>query len=146
MGGSTVRDWYWALNEKWEPYKITGGVLEWAKAFETGSRVLKHTQIGRGRVSTIFLGMDMAFGRNPDRPLVWESMVFDIPNMDRDRDRYGSKAEALAGHDALVKQAVKEWKALHKKAPKIIEENLIIIENPYSPTERVERKDECQTD
>lgn len=87
---------------------------EWAVLFERRSpeRFLATTRLpGRRRVSTVWLGIDLALGTG-DRPLIFESMVFARPEGGRvlgeplDQARYATRAEALKGHRALVQQ----WK------------------------------------
>lgn len=47
---------------------------KWAKWFETGDRIVRQEMVGESKVSTVFLGMDHAFGGGP--PVLWETMVF----------------------------------------------------------------------
>lgn len=49
-------------------------------------------------VSTVFLGLDHRYGDGP--PLLFESMIFGGP-LSGEQRRYSTKAEALAGHEAL---------------------------------------------
>lgn len=51
-------------------------------------------------VSTIWLGVDHAFGYGP--PLIFETMVFGDGSEDRAMDRYGTEAQAREGHTAMV--------------------------------------------
>ena len=46
-------------------------------------------------VSTVFLGLDHAFGCGP--PVLWETMIFGGPH-DQHQDRYTSREAAVAGH------------------------------------------------
>lgn len=50
-------------------------------------------------VSTVFLGMDHAFGFGP--PVLWETMVFG-GKLDKAMWRYGTRRAARLGHDAVV--------------------------------------------
>ena len=76
-------------------------LLAWARWFETAERHLALDDLGaRGKVSTVFLGLDHSFELD-GRPLLWESMVFGGP-LDQEQCRYHSRGEALAGHAALV--------------------------------------------
>jgi len=50
-------------------------------------------------VSTVWIGIDHAFGRG--RPMIFETMVFGGPMAD-DCVRYSTAHEAQAGHDAVV--------------------------------------------
>lgn len=79
---------------------------EWATSFET-NRDLKRvaeTTLPNGRwVSTVWLGIDHAFGSGP--PLIFETMVFgSTGESDLDCERYSTEAEALAGHARLVEK------------------------------------------
>jgi hypothetical protein len=56
----------------------------------------------RGTMSTVFLGSDHNFGgRKGDPPILWESMIFG-GRLDGTMRRYRTRAEALAGHFALI--------------------------------------------
>jgi len=59
----------------------------------------------RGRISTVFLGIDHSFGFG-EGPLLFETMVFNGP-LDGEQDRYSTWDEAEAGHKAMVER-VKE--------------------------------------
>jgi len=50
-------------------------------------------------VSTVFLGLDHAFGDGP--PVLFETMVFGGP-LDGEQDRYCTWDEAVAGHAAML--------------------------------------------
>jgi hypothetical protein len=64
------------------------------------------TTLPNGRwVSTVWLGIDHAFGQGP--PLIFETMVFpskDGPLTDLDCDRYSTEDEALRGHQRMVEK------------------------------------------
>ena len=75
---------------------------EWAATFETRheQKRVAETTLPNGRwVSTVWLGLNHAFGAGP--PLIFETMVF--PNKgdmgDFDCERYSTEAEALVGHE-----------------------------------------------
>ena len=82
-------------------------LMTWAKWFEanpTANRIAE-TTLSDGRwVSTVFLGIDYRFGSGP--PLLFETMVFPSKdNLSDERcERYSTKAEAEAGHLAVVKE------------------------------------------
>ena len=66
-------------------------------------KVLARTTLPDGRfVSTVWLGIDHAFGEQP--PLIFETMVFPERGNwhEEDCDRYATEAEARAGHEAMV--------------------------------------------
>jgi len=72
-------------------------LLTWARWFDTADRVVAQTELPNGYfVSTVFLGLDHNFLRGP--PLVFETMVFP----DGEQRRYGTWAEAEAGHAIVV--------------------------------------------
>ena len=52
-------------------------------------------------VSTVWLGIDHSFGTGV--PLIFETMVFG-GEFDQDMDRYATKEEALAGHEAMCQK------------------------------------------
>lgn len=64
-------------------------------------RTVALTSSPRGKVSTIYMGLDLGFGYGP--PLIYESMVFG-GDLDGLMDRYPTRAAALAGHEAIVRQ------------------------------------------
>jgi hypothetical protein len=56
------------------------------------------------RVSTIWIGLDYAFGRGP--PLIFETMVFtsEDSGYDDEIERYSTEKEALEGHKHFVEK------------------------------------------
>ena len=74
-------------------------LLEWAKAMERQNRVVKQTQIGDVKVSTVFLGLDHSFGGGA--PLLFETMIFGGKE-DGYQDRYSTWDEAIEGHKKAV--------------------------------------------
>lgn len=76
-------------------------ILEWGKWFETADRVVAQDEVGGHVVSTVFLGIDHNFGAGP--PLLYETMVFPKDAWaEQDCERYATRAEAQAGHVAMV--------------------------------------------
>lgn len=75
---------------------------EWSALREGDGRRVAETHLPGGVwVSTVLLGMDHNFGSGP--PLIFETMVFGPDDMsDLDMDRYPTKEQALAGHEAIV--------------------------------------------
>jgi hypothetical protein len=57
---------------------------------------------GNARVSTVFLGINHAWGNGP--PLWFETMVFIAGDADADMERYSTWAEAEAGHAAMMQR------------------------------------------
>ncbi len=81
-------------------------LLTWAEWMGTGNNpVLCRDDVGRYRVSTLFLGMDH-YNNFGESPLLWETMVFG-GRLDHESEKYASKAEAEAGHARMV-QRVRE--------------------------------------
>jgi hypothetical protein len=79
-------------------------IIEWGRWFQkTENRIIEQTELpGDVCVSTVFLGIDHAFGGGP--PVLWETMVFGGP-MDGEQSRYRSEIEARAGHSLAVELA-----------------------------------------
>ena len=71
-------------------------LMTWARWMEDGNRVLRKTEIGGVRVSTVFLGLDHSFGEGP--PVLWETMIFGGEH-DQYQDHYASEAAAIQGHE-----------------------------------------------
>lgn len=93
----------------YDPWGRPCGLGTWAAWWESEGpeRRLAQTYLPNGyRVSTIWLGLDHAFGRG--RPLIFETGVF-RPDGNRlrgmvDMDRYATRREAHAGHKAMVEK------------------------------------------
>jgi len=81
-------------------------VAEWAIRFEDMDyRRIGLTELpGNRHVSTVWLGIDHAFGEGP--PLIFESMAFHKTGKpfaeELDCKRYSTEAEARTGHEAMV--------------------------------------------
>jgi predicted RNA-binding Zn-ribbon protein involved in translation (DUF1610 family) len=77
-------------------------LMEWAAWLEASGkdRTVAWTAVRPGvEVSTVFLGLDHAFGGGP--PVLWETMVFGGAR-DGNQQRYTSEDAARAGHTAMV--------------------------------------------
>lgn len=72
---------------------------EWIALYTDENKRVAHDTIGNVNVSTVWLGLNHAWGGGA--PLIFETMVFGGV-LDGDCERYGSEAEALAGHAAMV--------------------------------------------
>ena len=82
-------------------------LIAWAKWIETADRHIADDGFPLGatgliRVSTVFLGLDHSFGAHGP-PVLWETMVFG-GLLDGEMARYTSKADAQAGHLAMVER------------------------------------------
>lgn len=79
-------------------------LLTWAKWLESeDNRRVAYTEIGDARISTVFLGVDHAFGGGA--PVLFETMVFG-GSLDEHMQRYYTLEEAMIGHERIV-EAVK---------------------------------------
>jgi hypothetical protein len=101
-------------------------LLTWAKLFEnTVYRRVADTVLEDGtRISTVWLGLDHRFIATEGPPLIFETMVFSPETKkiefagrehefheDWDQECYSTEAEAIAGHDAMVRK----WRAIREK-------------------------------
>lgn len=80
-------------------------VLVWAESFERANRRVCCTNFWwGGRLSTVFLGLDHAWGNGP--PLIFETMLFGLECHGGDLfcDRYSTEKEAIAGHSVIVRK------------------------------------------
>jgi len=86
---------------------------QWAAAFEDlGAKRVAETILPDGKwVSTVWLGLNHQFGEGP--PLIFETMVFSARGAGDELDfyRYSTEAEAVAGHEAMVRK----WVALRSE-------------------------------
>lgn len=74
-------------------------IEEWIRGFEDrGKKRVAKTKIGDSEVSTVWLGLDRAWGDGP--PLIFETLVFDGP-LDMEMDRYSTEEQALKGHEEM---------------------------------------------
>lgn len=81
-------------------------LFEWGRWFqESKDRFMFSTNVGRYRVSTVFLGLDYSFGGK--KPVLFETMVFGPLPARKSKgeytNRYSTFKEAEAGHWATVK-------------------------------------------
>ncbi len=90
--------------------------LRWGRWFGSSNRHVAKTYVADRWVSTVFLGLDHAFGSGP--PVLWETLVFEPPRpmrlMGRERmvkptddswgGRYTSRAQALRDHERIVRE------------------------------------------
>lgn len=87
---------YWVLNDANEPVQVSFEEWRTAASYKVSNRVAL-TMIDHVRVSTVFMYVG-------DWPYLWETMIFaeGYPGhpLDQEGGRYGSHAEALAGHEA----------------------------------------------
>jgi hypothetical protein len=96
------RPLYYVLDDDGVPLAVDDAII-WADWFMKIDRRVALDYVGLSRVSTVFLGVDHAFGDGA--PLLFETMIFadDESKLDLACWRYSTRAEALAGHaDALA--------------------------------------------
>jgi hypothetical protein len=81
---------------------VRAELMEWARWFEGNreDRIVARTQIGKVLISTVFLGLDHNFGEDGP-PLLFETLVFG-GDLDGERERYSTWAQAEAGHEQMV--------------------------------------------
>ena len=75
-------------------------VFAWARWKDEDQSRVALTAIGDVRVSTVFLGLDLSYGDGP--PILFETMVFGLPDEDEPQERYATWEEAEAGHERMV--------------------------------------------
>lgn len=91
----------YVLNKKGEPV-LEQNLAKFAGWFAKNERAVAKERIGDVLISTVFLGIDHAFGKGP--PVLWETMVFG-GKLDMKQYRCsGSKKEAEAMHLRTVEK------------------------------------------
>lgn len=92
------------LDEAGEPIELEGPlegqVLTWGEWILDARRQVAVDAVGQRTVSTVFLAIDYSFGYGT-APLLYETAVFGDADVDICA-RYATRAEALAGHQAVV--------------------------------------------
>lgn len=94
---------YYILNQNGEPERETD-VLKWAEWQKNADRHLARDIISGSVISTVFLGLDhsmIAIGP----PVLWETMIFGLPDEESYQDRYATRECALEGHALAVRYA-----------------------------------------
>lgn len=89
---------HYILDENGEPVPEPD-LMTWARWYGTHERHIGSDQIGRIRVSTVFLALNHAYFGGP--PVLWETMIFGGPH-DGYQERYKSRTDAEAGHARAV--------------------------------------------
>lgn len=99
--------WYTLAADLRTPVPDPGGL---GRALTDDQIIVERTHVKRPRhllVSTVFLKLDHSFAGGP--PLLWKTMVFaanargEVTSfLELDADRYSSRADADAGHAAMV--------------------------------------------
>lgn len=83
---------------------IPATVIEWGEFFEKNrsERIVRQEEIMGKRISTVFIGIDLGYFN--DRPLIFETMVFDPADSGHDIycTRYSTWQQAEEGHIEAV--------------------------------------------
>lgn len=77
-------------------------LMGWALWFESADRKVAVDHVGDSKISTVFLGVDHAWGANGP-PQLFETMVFGGP-MDMHQERCSTWDEAVRQHDRVLEQ------------------------------------------
>lgn len=80
-------------------------IIKWGRSMEDNSCRVALTNIGKGRVSTVFLGLDHSFGGPV--PVLFETMIFNIKGLSDWQERYTTWDQAERGHKMAVRIAKK---------------------------------------
>jgi hypothetical protein len=95
---------HWILDEKGRPVQVD--LFTWAEWFGTADKTICQETIAQNWVSTIFLGIDHNWVPHGP-PILWETMTFGA-KLDRETLRCaGSKEQAEAMHEQMVKAVCK---------------------------------------
>lgn len=90
---------FYLLDENKQPYEVS--LEESYKVFkDKDMKIVKQETVGDSKVSTVFLGLDHAWG-DEDGPILFETMIFDGYYEGFQR-RYKIYDEALQGHKDAV--------------------------------------------
>jgi len=94
---------FYIMNEDGSVEKVDSYDQRWIDLFVNQGRQVAFYEHPNGvRVSTVFLGIDHRFNRDPgDPPILWETMIFKGPHDDY-QERYSSLEEAKLGHARAV--------------------------------------------
>lgn len=98
---AVLRTGHYILNENGQP--IPADLDTWARWFEKRDRILKQEWIGRSWVSTVFLGLDHNYSEEGP-PILWETLVFGGKLKDEMTRCSGSREQAEAMHEEMVKR------------------------------------------
>lgn len=97
---------YYILDEEKKAVCVSSDeYFEWAKKQPEQYNVVAKDSVGDYKVSTIFLyGID--HGYSEADPLLWETMIFGLPDEhDEYQERYSSYEAAVEGHKKAVEYA-----------------------------------------
>lgn len=90
---------FYLLDENKQPYEVS--LEESYKVYrDMDMKIVKQETVGDSKVSTVFLGLDHAWGHE-NGPILFETMIFDGYYEGFQR-RYKTYDEALRGHNDAV--------------------------------------------
>ena len=90
---------YYILDEQRQAIPVAD-VREWRRRFDRHTRRVARTEIGDAYISTVFLGLNHAYG-DDEPPMLFETMVFG-DELDGEQDRCATWAEAEEMHERMV--------------------------------------------
>ncbi len=109
-----MREYKYILNDDKVPV-VCDDLMKWGRwleeSYKNGKRRVAQTNIGKIRISTVFLGMDHSFSETAP-PLIFETMIFGTDDDQELQWRYSTWDEALKGHQnavAAVKKVRNRW-------------------------------------
>ena len=79
--------------------KLEPDLMTWAQWFESADRKVARSEVGKTKISTVFLGLDHSFGEGP--PMLFETMIFGGEH-DEYQDRCSTWEEAEQMHAKAV--------------------------------------------
>jgi hypothetical protein len=83
-------------------------LMKWARWYDAADRRVADDFVGDLWVSTVFLGLDHS--RDDGPPILWETMVFDKEQKEKDVDRCsGSREQAEAMHALMVRKLERKF-------------------------------------
>ena len=80
---------------------IPTDVYVWAKSLNE-TRIIKQSSVKNNLISTVVF--DIKYDYVYDKPILFETMVFDINGDDIDMNRYTTLEDAIKGHEKMVKK------------------------------------------
>ncbi len=92
-----MNNYYYILEGK--TAKPVDEATVWARWYETADRTVKKTELPDGSISTVFLGINHAFGGG--EPILFETMIFGGEH-DGFQARYSTWEEAEVGHQKAI--------------------------------------------
>lgn len=95
---------FYVLNDKHEP--VPAKMMEWSAFIQKDGRRVALSDLPNGyRISTVFLGIDHAFG-DGGPPVLFETMIFPDGPGGEYQERFHTWDEAIAGHNSARAEAL----------------------------------------